>query len=57
MQNQKPPLPEYFEAKDKGQNWHLFCRKCGKGWALKKSSQAVGNLLHLLNHARSHEEK
>jgi len=49
------PLPKYFRAKDKGDAWHLFCRKCGKGWSLKKASNHPGNHLHLLNHARSHE--
>jgi len=48
------PLPEYFDAKDHGQDWHLFCKVCGAGWALAKNNTAPGNVLHLLNHARSH---
>lgn len=49
-------VPRYFNAIDKGRDWHLRCRKCGKGWALKKDNTHVGNILHLLNHARSHVE-
>jgi hypothetical protein len=48
------PLPEYFEAEDKGNCWHLFCKTCGKGWALAKGSTGPGNTLHLLNHVRGH---
>lgn len=52
----KAPLPEYFDAENHGAEWHLFCKRCGKGWSLQKSSRAVGNILHLLNHVRSHDE-
>ena len=50
------PLPEHFRAEDGGSVWRLFCRKCGKGWELKKTSNHPGNLLHLLNHAASHRK-
>lgn len=53
----KAPLPEYYNAESKGKEWHLFCKVCGKGWALKKDSTHPGNTLHLLNHARSHTDK
>jgi len=48
------PFPEHFKAESKGKVWHLYCRHCDKGWALLKTSNHPGNLLHLLNHARSH---
>lgn len=44
-------LPSKYEVKDAGSAWHLFCKVCGKGWALKKSSTAPGNVLHLLGAA------
>jgi len=53
------PLAEHFRAESHGAKWHLFCRKCGKGWSLVKQTKGMdyhpGNLLHLLNHAHSHE--
>jgi len=53
------PLAEYFEGSDKGDHWEMWCKRCNKGWSLKKPDPGkevgVGNLLHLLNHARSHE--
>ena len=51
-----PPLPEYFDSEDdeKNNDWKLTCKKCGKGWRLSKDSNHPGNILHLLNHARSH---
>ena len=58
---EKSPLSEYFRGEDKGNKWHLFCRKCGKGWALNKPTDGPGvhpgNLLHLLNHAHSHKQE
>lgn len=35
----------------------LFCRKCGKGWALNPEVAQSSDYLRLLNHARSHEEE
>lgn len=52
---QSAPLPDYFDAKVVGDSWHLRCKVCREGWALKRSSAHVGNTLHLLNHARSHK--
>jgi len=49
------PLSEYFNAESHGEKWHLFCKGCGKGWELPKGDTHPGNLLHLLNHARSHK--
>ena len=53
-------IVKYFDYEDHGKVWHLFCKKCNKGWSLKKgeSADAVhpGNVLHLLNHARSHDK-
>lgn len=51
------PLPEYFDAEDKGTEWHLFCKTCGRGWAFPKdAAERPGVLLPLLNHAHSHKE-
>ena len=54
-----PPLAEHFRAENHGTNWHMFCKKCGKGWSLVKQTKGMdyhpGNLLALLNHARSHK--
>jgi hypothetical protein len=59
---EEAPLPQYFRAKDhmgQGTHWALTCKKCGKGWTLGKKLKGQdyhpGNLLHLLNHARSHK--
>jgi hypothetical protein len=49
------PLPEYFRAESDGTHWRLFCKKCKMGWSLPKGNDHPGNLLHLLNHARSHK--
>jgi hypothetical protein len=43
-----------FDAEDAGDKINLWCKKCEKGWALKKTSSAIGNVLHLLNHEASH---
>lgn len=53
----KGPLPDHFTSTSHGPDWHLYCRKCGRGWSLPKSNDRPGNLLHLLNHARSHDAK
>lgn len=52
----KAPLPEYYDAESKVREWHLFCKVCGKGWALKKGDNHPGNLLALLDHARGHRD-
>lgn len=46
-----------FSVIDAGKDWHLRCDVCGKGWALKKTSNHPGNMLHLLNHRASHEAR
>lgn len=51
------PLPKYYDVEDAGDEWNLWCKRCGKGWALSKQSTHPGNLLHLLDHARSHTNK
>lgn len=56
------PLPEYYEGADKGEFWELWCKAkgCKKGWRLNKPREGQelhpGNLLHLLNHAHSHDK-
>ncbi len=54
---QTAPLPEYFNAKSVGNKWELRCKRCDVGWSLPKDNKHPGNILHLLNHARSHDEK
>lgn len=49
------PFPDRFRSEDHGDVYHLFCRVCGRGWSLKKSSTGPGNRLALLDHAASHE--
>jgi hypothetical protein len=39
VQRSKPatnaaPLPQYYDAKSQGMEWHLFCKTCGLSWAL-----------------------
>jgi hypothetical protein len=34
--------------------WLITCEKCDSMWHLSKSDKHPGNILHLLNHARSH---
>lgn len=55
------PLPDYYEGESKGDHWEMWCKRCNKGWKLTKPREGTqlhpGNLLHLLNHARSHDAK
>jgi len=37
--------------------WLVTCEKCDSMWHLDKDSKHPGNVLHLLNHARSHDVK
>jgi hypothetical protein len=52
----KPPLPDYYDAKRLGPDWHLTCRVCKRRWALPVGNDHPGNLLRLLDHGRSHTE-
>lgn len=45
-----------FNVEDAGKDFHVWCKRCSKGWALKKTSSHVGNVLHLLNHEASHRK-
>jgi len=49
------PLSKHFDSRDCGTDWHLYCRCCGQGWAVKKTGTHPGDLLHLLDHARGHK--
>lgn len=53
----EPPLPDYYEAEDHGDQWHLYCLECGSGWSIVKRmlNENPGNLLRLLDHAHSHD--
>ena len=43
-----------FDVDDAGTRFEVWCKRCDKGWGLKKGSSAIGNVLHLLNHEASH---
>ncbi len=49
-------VKDKFDIEDHGKEWHLFCKVCGKGYALKKGVHHIGNSLALLNHAAGCEE-
>jgi hypothetical protein len=51
------PLSEYYKATSVGDLWHLHCKVCDAGWSLPKGNKHPGNLLRLLDHARSHDRK
>jgi len=55
------PLKEFFNAVDKKTYWELWCKRCDRGWRMNKPLEGIelkaGNLVHLLNHARSHDRK
>lgn len=53
----EPDLEAYFKIEEHETEWCYFCKTCKKGWRLSKESIAPGNLLFLLNHARSHKKK
>jgi len=55
MEEQIESLREHYNIEVKGSEYHLCCKVCGRGWALPRGSQAVGALLRLLDHARSHQ--
>ena len=53
-------IRKYFTvetAPHQPKKWLIVCPKCSDMWHLAKDSNHVGNVLHLLNHARSHDEK
>ena len=54
-------LPEHFSTRTtltRPRRYILTCRKCGKEWELDPHARKhPGNLLRLLNHARSHNHK
>lgn len=54
MQDQIEALKVYFDVEECGAEVHLYCKVCGRGWALPKEPQQIGSILRLLDHARSH---
>jgi len=54
-------IHKYFTVEDaprQKDKWLVTCETCGDMWHLKKAkSIPVGNVLHLLNHARGHDKK
>jgi len=54
------PVRKYFtvETAPRQKNkWLVICEKCDSMWHLDKDAKHPGNVLHLLNHARGHDEK
>ena len=56
-----PAIRHYFFVKDLKKHpkgWLIECPHCGQEWRLVRRADnapvAVGNILHLLNHERSH---
>lgn len=52
------PIRKYFtveQAPRQLDKWLIVCPKCSDMWHLDKKSTHPGNVLHLLNHARSHD--
>ena len=52
-------LRENYRIEERPKEWHLFCLKCRRAYALAKSASGhdvrVGSILALLNQAASHE--
>jgi hypothetical protein len=60
MSDPMAAIRKYFTVEDaprQNGKWLIVCEKCGDMWHLDKNSKAVGNVLHLLNHARGHDKK
>jgi hypothetical protein len=53
--DEKAPLSDYYIGVDKGTKWHMLCKECDEAWSVPKDTIGTpGNMLFLLNHARSH---
>jgi len=53
------PIRKYFTletAPRQTDKWLITCERCGNQWHLPKDNKHPGNVLHLLNHARGHDE-
>jgi hypothetical protein len=53
------PIRKYFTvetAPRQRTKWLVTCEKCDSMWHLDKKSKHTGNVLHLLNHARGHDQ-
>ena len=53
-------IRKYFTVEDaprQKDKYLIVCEKCGDMWHLAKDSKHGGNILHLLNHARGHDDK
>lgn len=46
-----------FKLIELPRGWKIKCRHCTDQWKLATDEPAIGNILHLLNHERSHTEK
>lgn len=53
------PIRKYFNVTTDLRHptkWLITCEKCGSIWHLARDGERPGNILHLLNHARGHDE-
>lgn len=60
MADNKQPLPEYYTGYLTATGWRLDCKAqgCAQRYSLTlKGAAHPGNILALLNHARSHEAR
>lgn len=52
----EPPLTEYYDVIERKGRWEFRCKRCREGWSLPISDNPhPGNLLTMLNHAKSHD--
>ena len=58
MKNGIETIRKYFTVETAPRQpgkWLITCEKCGDRWHLTKTSSQIGNVLHLLMHARGHD--
>lgn len=52
-----PAIRSHFNVERTAYAWILTCKVCRQRWELKfKGAETLGNLLALLDHARSHDK-
>lgn len=57
-ENNMEAIRKYFDVNEQSNNYTIACPHCKAKWELKKRDDGqvhVGNILSLLNHARSHD--
>ena len=50
-------IREIFDCSAKAGAYRIACRDCNEKWSHPDKPMAVGTILHLLDHAASHEKK